>query len=76
MDYEKLLRGVTAFISPTKTVKLTRQRRYKKGDGAETMILTFGRPNYKEREFIKQCKKAKEPFPVKKTLLRFWPKKK
>jgi predicted nucleotidyltransferase len=29
------------------------------------IILVIGKPNYKEREFIKLCKKAKEPFPIK-----------
>jgi len=40
------------------------------------MVLTIGRPNYAEREFIKLCKKAGEPFPVKKMQLKFYPKKK
>lgn len=42
----------------------------------ETIILTFGAPNYLEREFIKKCKKVGEPLPVKKIQLRPYPKKK
>ena len=42
----------------------------------EVMILTFGAPNYRDREFIKRCKKAGEPFPVKKIQLRAYPAKK
>jgi hypothetical protein len=42
----------------------------------ETMIVTFGAPNYLDRIFIKKCKKAGEPFPVKKIQLRAYPKKK
>lgn len=38
--------------------------------------LTAGRPNYQERKFIKLCKKAGEPFPIKKIQLKFPPKKK
>jgi hypothetical protein len=34
--------------------------------GNVEIVLTIGKPNYAEREFIKLCKKAKEPFPVKK----------
>lgn len=34
-------------------------------------VLTIGRPNYLERDFIKKCKKAGEPFPVKKVQLKF-----
>ncbi len=38
--------------------------------------FTLGRPNFEEREFIKKCKKAGEPFPVKKIQIRYPPKKK
>lgn len=34
------------------------------------IILTIGKPNFKEREFIKKCKKVGEPFPVKKIQLK------
>jgi hypothetical protein len=34
------------------------------------LVLTVGRPNYRERKFIKLCKDAGEPFPVKKVQLR------
>lgn len=40
------------------------------------IVLTIGRPNYREREFIKSCKKTKENFPIKKIQLVFLPKKK
>jgi hypothetical protein len=33
--------------------------------------LTIGKPNYEQREFIRQCKKAGEPLPVKKIQLKF-----
>lgn len=42
----------------------------------ETVILTFGAPNYLDRIFITKCKKAGEPFPVKKIQLRAYPAKK
>lgn len=34
-------------------------------------VITFGKPGYKEREFIKKCKKVGEPFPVKKLQLTY-----
>ena len=40
------------------------------------MVVTFGQPNYRERAFILACKKAGEPFPVKRIQFRFYPKKK
>ena len=38
------------------------------------ILLTIGKPNYLEREFIKNCKKVGEPFPIKKIQLKFPPK--
>ena len=35
------------------------------------IIFTLGRPNFEERKFIRQCVKAKEPFPIKKVQLKF-----
>lgn len=69
-------RKVTAYLAPDYTMKASRQRPYAKRDKAETFIVTHGRPNYEEREFIKLAKKAGEPFPIKKIQLKFWPKKK
>ena len=33
-----------------------------------------GKPNHEEREFIRKCKRAKEPFPVRKIQMKFIPK--
>lgn len=41
----------------------------------DEMVVTIGAPNYAEREFIKKCKKAGEPLPVKKIQFRAYPKK-
>lgn len=35
------------------------------------VVLTVGKPNYRQREFIKTLKKTGEPFPVKKVQLKF-----
>lgn len=37
------------------------------------VLVTIGKPNYREREFIKDCKKAKEKFPIKGVVLTFPP---
>ena len=70
------LRKATSYLSPSYTVKASRQRRQDRRDSRETFIMTFGSPNYLERKFIKLAKKAGEPFPIKTIQLKFWPKKK
>lgn len=74
-----LLGGVkraTAYISPTLVAKATRRGKLShsslmpRKDNIE-MVVTVGRPNYAERQFIKLCKKAGESFPIKKIQLKF-----
>lgn len=36
------------------------------------ITLTVGKPNYAERDFVKKCIKAKEPFPVKKLQIKLY----
>lgn len=50
------LKTVTLFCSPLSNSK-TRVRVTKKC--ANELIITFGKPNFKEREYLKLCKKAK-----------------
>ena len=54
-------------------IRGTRTKIFRSTDNIE-IILTIGKPNYLEREFIKKCVKAKEPFPVKKIQFQNWPK--
>lgn len=64
----------TQYISPKLIVRAVRRRFDKKiisRKNAE-VILTIGEPNYIERDFIKACKKAGEPFPVKKIQLKLY----
>lgn len=71
----------TKFVSPKLIIRATRSRYRgrltRKGDNID-ITLTIGRPNYAEREFIKVCQKANEPFPLKKVQLKLYnpPKKK
>ena len=61
----------TKFLSAKETVKATR-RRFRRGGGRITeVLLTVGRPNYAERQFIKKAQAAGEPFPIKKVQLKF-----
>ena len=61
------------YASPTEIVRVTRRWYGRKGPDKNKIELqvTAGKPNYLEREFIKKCKKAGEPFPVKKVQLKF-----
>jgi hypothetical protein len=45
-------------------------------DKSVEVILKIGKPNFAEREFIKSCKKAGEPFPVKGVQFKFFKEKK
>lgn len=69
----------TKYLATNHIVRATRKRYGHIGGPKDTtieVILTIGKPNYAEREFVKACKKAGEPFPVKKVQLRFPVKKK
>ena len=61
------------YISPKEIVRAVRTRYHGKlrKVGNIEISLTIGRPNFIEREFIKACVKAGEPFPVKKLQLKF-----
>lgn len=60
----------TVFITPKLVVRATRRHK-----GAKEFVLKIGTPNYLERDFVKACRKALEPFPVKKVQVKFYPKK-
>ena len=70
------------YVSPVLVVKATRVtyrangRKPRKNERSTELVLTFGRPGYREREFIKACAKAGEPFPVKRVQLRAYPRRK
>jgi hypothetical protein len=79
---ETLLRAdawrATKYISDKLIVRATRKlygRKINK-NGKVKILLTIGRPAYREREFIKSCKKAGESFPVQKIQIQAIPKKK
>lgn len=61
------------YLSEKETIKATRKRYNGKilKSHAADIVFTVGKPNYEEREFIKKCKKAGEPFPIKKIQVKF-----
>lgn len=66
------VRKATKFVSPDFVVKATRQMKPDRRGRSWTVILTFGKPNFRERLFVKSCQKAGEAFPVKKVQLKFY----
>lgn len=71
----------TKYVSPKIVITAT-QRRYR-GDRLADLgdrevladiVLTIGRPNYLQRQFIADCKKAGCPFPIRKIQLKGLPK--
>jgi hypothetical protein len=68
------VRQATAYLSEHEVIRATRRQygkeKWRKNEPIE-MLLTIGRPNYRERLFIKSCKKAGEPFPVKNIQIKF-----
>lgn len=67
-------RKASFFLDEDTVVTATHQHKPDKRTKSNTIILTYGKPNYRGRLFVKACKKAGEPFPVKKLQLKFWPK--
>ncbi len=67
-------RRATKYVSPSRTVNVTRKR-YRgsidKKATAYNFVVSIGRPNYVQAKFIKACKRAGEPFPVKKIQMAF-----
>ena len=61
----------TKYVSPRMTVKATRRHKLDRRAPIQEFVVTVGRPNSRERHFIKALQKAGEPFPVRKIQLRF-----
>lgn len=51
-----------------RATRLQNEKSYRKNKdfniGHQSITLTIGKPNYKEREYLKLIKKSKETFPV------------
>ena len=67
------VRRVIAYISTTRVIKMTRQRRGLTREQTATILLTFGRPNYAERQFILKARRQGQEFPIEKLQLTYYP---
>lgn len=71
----------TKYVAPNLVVRATRTLNYRsknrmpRKDENVSITLTIGRPNMYERAFIKDAKKAGEPFPIKNILVKSAPQK-
>lgn len=61
LEQNPQLRQVRYYRSPKRVVKLTRRQKSRK---TTEYILTVGKPNYRDRQFIRLCIRARQPFPI------------
>ena len=66
----------TKYLAVDQVVRATRRDWYdgkppRKGARTVEVVLTIGKPNYRERQYIKLLKAAGEPFPVKNIQLKW-----
>lgn len=66
----------TLYLSAKERVSAQYVGRRDARDRRHIIVVTIGTPNYADCEFIRRCRRAGEPFPVKKVQLKFSPKKK
>lgn len=69
------VRKATKYLSSTLVVKATRQFKPSARDRSETFVVTYGKPNYAEREAIKKSQKSKlgKSFCLIGTYLQYYP---
>jgi hypothetical protein len=66
-------RSVTKYLRPDLVITATRRvfgGRVDRRDNIIQIMYKIGRPNFRERQFIKDCKKAGVSFPVRKIQIR------
>lgn len=67
-------RTAVKYVAPDRIIKATRRLgRPSKRASREELVVTIGRPGYRERLFVTACQRAGEPFPVKKTQFKPFP---
>lgn len=64
-------KSATKYLSPTLVVKATLHGKWTWRSHGTTIHVTYGKPNYAERLFVKKCIKAGVKFPV--TKIQFKP---
>lgn len=68
------VRMATVYFSESLVVRGTARFRPDRRTTRTEILLTIGRPNFVERRFIRMCKRAGEPLPVKKVQVKWWKK--
>ena len=63
----------TKYVSEKFVVKVTRRGKPGSSNRILEYVITAGRPDFSEQEFIKKCKIVGEPFPVKKIQFKYYP---
>ncbi len=66
-------RRAVKYIDPKTVVSACRRFKPDRRNSRTDFVLKIGAPNYRERHFIKMCKAAGEPFPVKRVQVQPWP---
>ena len=66
IESDATIARVTHYESPRRTIKVTRFGKPDKRDRLRIYVLTIGRPNFAEKDFIEMCRAVGEPFPVRK----------
>ena len=59
-------------LSPDMVVTAARRHPPRRNARSTTVVLTVGKPNYAVRKFIRMCRAAGEPFPVRKIQLKWY----
>ena len=63
LDERPEIKRATVYVSPTVTVKVTKQKRTRANARQKTFLLSVGSPNFLERRFLKSAKEKKFPLP-------------
>lgn len=61
----------TKYVSPDYVVSAHRVGKPDRRGKSVPIMLKIGKPNHAERAFIKACRKAGEPFPVRRVQVKF-----
>ena len=64
-EYGNPVKRATKYLTPKMVVRAVYVGKPGKVRARHQVNVSIGSPNYRERQFIKECKKAGEPFPVK-----------
>lgn len=69
---DKTIKQATRYYDEKFVIKATSHGKPDARDRGRTIVVTFGKPNYAERKFIKVLKTAHELFPVRKVQVKHY----